>query len=192
MSNRIPSQVAKTIKLTVFKLADDAHYLTMSQNESNSFINSLVMHPDVGITISNYLKRNRIRSYIINAILKSYISIKKETSMPHDMHSIILQEIGIDVEQSYYDHQISLFRSTNNFQRDEYVVVSSGSYVKWETALRKSLLFIAKKPFSNNANRIYILLLLYLKSPITRSDKMILIEALKRFDAIPYFILHSY
>ena len=82
----------------------------------------------------------------------------------------------IEGEQGAKDSRLSLHRLANG----EFLIVSSGTWLKWETALRKALEFIARAPglppASTNLNVLIIL------APggrtLTGGDKKLLNDAL--------------
>jgi hypothetical protein len=66
-------------------------------------------------------------------------------------------------------------------------VISEGTFLKWETSLKRALLFIPAKPFSKTASETHIILMLFAQhKPVPPSDKKNLENALKRCGAKPY------
>lgn len=184
MSNKIPQKIATIIKEAVFYKADKADYLAMSRPDSGVFLNNLVACPNVGGKIAKYIKRDQVRHYIKDAILNRYSKDKTKDATPNDACPIIKAEYDLDVEKSYAEDKISLYRSTDLQRPNEFVVVAEGTYLKWETALRKTLLFISARSFSQTANNIHILLLLFAQHrPLPPSDKKNLQNALSRCGA---------
>ena len=105
---------------------------------------------------------------------------------PEDIRPIVKKAYALDVEESHSEDKLNLYRSTNTDRPNEYVVVAEGTYLKWETALKRALLFISAKPFSKTTNDIHILLLLFAQhKPIPPSDKKNLQNALSRCGGTP-------
>ena len=79
--------------------------------------------------------------------------------------------------------KISLFKSPED---NCFVVVADGTYLKWETALRKALLYIAAKPFSTqDGMRVFVLLALFARhQKVSPSDASQLDKALKICNAL--------
>ena len=179
MSKKLPSSVAKTVKEKVFEEADQVDYLAMSRTDSGLFLDTLVKNEDVGAVISQYVPTSQTRHYIKDAILNKYSKDKTNEAMPDNLPPIIRKVYGFDTVVTHEEEKLSLFRATANGDAKVYVVVSGGTMVKWETALRKALLFTASKPFAENADCIHILLLLFAQHKrATPSDKAHLNKAL--------------
>lgn len=186
MSTQLPSNISKEIKQKVYELANDVKYLSMSRTDSGVFLNSLVENPEVGGVIAQYVKRHRVRHYIKDAILNRYSKDKTNEAKPSDYRGIIKSRYGFDCEVSHAENKITLYRSTS--VENNYVVIAEGTVLKWETALRKALLFTSGKPFSTNAEKIYILLMLFTQNKrLAPSDKSHLEKALKYINAEAYF-----
>lgn len=187
MSNKVPQEIAIAIKKIVFDEADKADYLAMSRTDSGAFLNVLVTQADVGEEIAKYLRRDQVRHYIKDAILNRYSKDKTKEATPDDIRQIVKNTYALDVEESHSEDKLSLYRSTNTDRPNEYVVVAEGTHLKWETALKRALLFTSAKPFSKTAQDIHILLLLFAQhKPIPPSDKKNLQNALSRCGATPY------
>jgi hypothetical protein len=187
VSTKIPQNVAQQVKQIVFDAADEVDYLAMARPDSGAFLNGLVTRPDVGGEIVKYIKRDEVRHYIKDAILNRYSKDKTKEATPDDLKSIVKSTYGLDAEESHRGVKLCLYRSTTPDRPSEYVVISEGTILKWETALKKALLFISSKPFSKTANEVHILLLLFTQhKPVPPSDKKSLENALKRCGAKPY------
>ena len=186
MISSIPQEVATAIKKIVFAEADKINYLALSRSDSSAFLNALVVREDVGAAISKFTGRERVRHYIKDAILNRYSKDKAKAAFPDDPIPIIKEACGLEVEKSPGKGQARLYRSMMTDRSTEYVVIVEGAYLKWETALRKALLFISGKPFSEKASKIHILLFLFSPRPIPESDKKHLSKALHRCGASPH------
>ncbi len=187
MSAKIPQYVAQRIKQIVFDAADGVDYLAMARPDSGAFLNGLVTRSDVGGEIVQYISRDEVRHYIKDAILNRYSKDKTREATPNDLKPIVKSTYGLEAEESHSETKLFLYRSTTPDKPNEYVVISEGTILKWETALKKALLFISAKPFSKTANEVHILLLLFAQhKPVSPSDKKNLETALKRCGAKPY------
>lgn len=187
MSNKVPQNVAKKIKKIVFEEADKIDYLAMARPDSGAFLNGLVTRPDVGGEITKYIKRDEVRHYIKDAILNRYSKDKTKEATPDDLKPIVKSTYGLEAEESHNETKLCLYKSTAPERPNEYVVISEGTVLKWETALKKALLFISAKPFSKKASEVHILLLLFAQhKPLPPSDKQNLENALKRCGAKTY------
>ena len=183
MSTKLPPRVARRIKRIIYIAADAEDYLAMSRADSSQFLNDLVAHDDVGGVINQYIRRDQVRHYIKDAVLNRYSKDKTEEASPSDLLPIIRKVYGLDCEESDKKNKLILFRVTTDGHENEYVVVAYGTVLKWETALRKALLFISGSPFSKKAETIYILLMLFAKHKrVAPSDRKHLEKALALAD----------
>jgi len=187
VSIKIPQNVAQKIKQIVFDAADEIDYLAMARPDSGAFLNGLVTRPDVGGEIIKYISRDEVRHYIKDAILNRYSKDKTKEATPDDLKPIVKSIYGLEAEESHSEVKLCLYRSTTPERLSEYVVISEGTILKWETALKKALLFISAKPFSKTASEVHILLLLFAQhKPVPPSDKKNIENALKRCGAMPH------
>lgn len=187
MSKKVPDDIAKEIKECVFQEADRVNYLARSRTDNGIFLAQLVAMPNVGGRLSQYMKKAEVRTYIKDAILNRYSKDKTQEERPDDLEPIILEKIGVEalfVEQEAKS-QISLFKSPSDAC---FVIVADGTVLKWETALRKALLYIASKPFSENSDAsIKIVLMLFARyQKVSPSDLRHLEKALSMCNAKPY------
>ncbi|HOO51939.1 MAG TPA: hypothetical protein PLK94_11685 [Alphaproteobacteria bacterium] len=187
MSKKVPDDIAKEIKERVFLEADRVNYLARSRTDNGNFLAKLVAMPNVGGRLSQYMKKAEVRTYIKDAILNRYSKDKTQEERPDVLGPIIKEKLGIDaylVEQETKS-QISLFNSPSN---SYFVVVADGTVLKWETALRKALLYVASKPFSEQIDvSIKILLTLFARhQKVSPSDLRHIEKALSMCNAKPY------
>jgi len=187
MSISIPANKRKEIREISYKALDEADYLAMSQDQAGNFMNSLLARVDIGGELTKYIKRERVRTYIKDSIVNNYSKDKTKNAFPEDPRPIIKTIYKISAEESHKQTDLHLYKSTNQEYPDEYVVISEGTVLKWETSLKKALLFISAKPFSKTASEIHILLFLFAQhKPVPPSDKKNLESALKRCGAKLY------
>ena len=151
MSRKVPDNIAKEIKVCVFQEADRINYLARSRTDNGNFLAKLVSMQDVGEKLSQYMNKAEVKTYIKDAILNRYSKDKIKEERPDDLESIIIEKTGF---KAYFvereeKNDISLFKSPSHTC---FIVVANGTVLKWETALRKALLYVASKPFSKNAN----------------------------------------
>jgi hypothetical protein len=187
MSISIPNNKRQEIRKIAYKALDDADYLAMSQEQASEFMNLLLNRQDIGGELAKYIKRERIRTYIKDSVVNNYSKEKTKEAIPKDPRPILKSLFDIRAEESHKEAGLQLYKSINADKPNEYVVISEGTILKWETALRKALLFISAKPFSKSASDVHILLLLFAQhKPLTLSDKNNLETALIRCGAKPY------
>ena len=187
MSKKVPDDIARVIKEFVFQEADRVNYLARSRTDNGNFLAQLVAMPNVGIRLTQYMSKAEVRTYIKDAILNRYSKDKTQEERPGDLESIILAKLGVAVlfVEQESKSLISLFKSPLNAS---FVVVADGTVLKWETALRKALLYVASKPFSENSDAsVKIVLTLFARfQKVSPSDLRHLEKALSICNAKPY------
>lgn len=180
MTNRLPDNIAKTVKSTIYQAADEAKYMAMSRTDASRFMDGLVKRKDIGGVLENYIQKQQIRHYIKDGVLNRYTKIKAGEAHDIELEEIVQKIFGHHVCESECSDGVVLYRSNQDPLGSHYVVVAKGTFLKWETALRKALCFIASNPFSNTALSTQSLLILYAQEKvIPNSDRALLEEALK-------------
>lgn len=178
MGKKVPYTIAKEIKEMVFAEADNCNYLSKSRTENAQFLSQLVGNPNIGGRLSEFIPKSEIRTYIKDAILNRYAKDKIQEKKPSDLVPIISNTIGVGASafvEADSVYQTKLFKADN-----KYIVVADGTVLKWETALRKALLYVASKPFAENAtNEVVILLTLFARhQKVSPSESRYLAKAL--------------
>ena len=188
MAAKIPPKTRNEIRKRIYDAADNAHYLQSSRTDNADLIEKLCADPSIGGVIAQFVPKEKIRTYIKDGVLNRYTKEKKATKRP-------AQEDQIKFCSDHY--QVTNF-SVLEKGRDElilksptapiYVVLVEGTYLKWESALRKGLLYGAGHPLGKNkANTVHIVLSLYVGGEaITPADKKLLQNALERAGADAY------
>ena len=182
MSNKPPADIALAVKVAAFRLADEFGYLNRPRTENAQFMLELTANVEVGGILRAYMPEQEIRTYIKDAVLNRYSKQMTRASRPSDVPGLIRVKFGFSCMSVESDRQgdVELFGSGRN-----YVVVTFGTYLKWETALRKALLYLPGKPFAQDPdNRVHILLLAFNQGkPVGNAEQRFLDEALSRFHA---------
>ncbi len=187
MSKKVPNDIAKEIKELVYQAADRKNYLARSRTYNSTFLDQLVSMPEVGGKLTQYMPKAEIRTYIKDAILNRYSKDKAQEERPNDLAPIIKELLGIDAYfmECEAKKRVTLFKSPADCC---FIVVADGTLLKWETALRKALLYTASKPFSKQDNmKINIILTLFARYQKTSpSDIRHLQKALSFCNATPH------
>ena len=137
----------KKIKKAIYKKADEFGYMTSGRIESGRFMDELVEDPEIGGVLKEYMSKERIRTYIKDGVLNAYTKAKNKAAlsgiMPESTVKRLLHyEAEIIQKCSGKNSGVSVLRS----EAGRIVVVSGGTALKWETALRKALEIIANEP----------------------------------------------
>lgn len=160
-----------------------------SKADNGIFIDTLVMDPDIGGVLSQYMRKEKIRTYIKDGVLRVYTRDKRDSVLPADADSVldIIESIyEKDGDVIHFEKDICLLRLNSK----KFILATAGTFIKWETALRKALEFIAKSPGlpPNDLEFEVLLIIAILNSPITESDKKHLYEALNYINVKIVFI----
>lgn len=187
MSKRIPEEVAREIKDCVYLEADCINYLARSRTDNGRFLAQLVAMPNVGGRLAEYMSKAEIRTYIKDAILNRYSKDKTKAERPDNPEQVIFETFGIRAAIVEQDptNLISLYKSTSERC---FVVLTDGTVLKWETALRKALIYVASKPQINDPmGSVRLLLTLFARhQKVSPSDLRLLEKALMICNAKPY------
>lgn len=185
MSYKVPPDVAKAIKECVFREADDFKYLSRSKTENGRFIAALVSKDEIGKKLLGYMGKDEVRTYIKDAILNRYSKDKIKEEQPSDYRSLVSDLVGTEVALIESHDDLYLYVALDS---KHYITVVTGTILKWETALRKALLFSAAKPFSkmDDVTSEIILVLFARYQKIAPSTLELLERALLKCNARPY------
>lgn len=147
MANRLPQQVREKIICIVYRKADEFAYMECDRVKNGQFMDILVEDPDVGGVLRQYMQKERIRTYIKDTILNRYTKdATSKTLSSKTPEQTIQEEYGEDanviqrIKGTAYDCHVLRSEAGNIY------IVSEGTFLKWETALRKGLEVIANEP----------------------------------------------
>ena len=143
----LPKNIQSQVKQAVFKEADNFGYGECGRIESGQFIDTLVDTPEVGGVLIDYMTKEKVRTYIKDGILNAYTKklTKKalSTSTPEDTVKEVYGE-SAEIIQRGSGKKSGLF--VLRAECGTIYIVSGGTVLKWETALRKALDIISNEP----------------------------------------------
>lgn len=147
MAKSLPAKIVKQVKLAVYKKADEQGYGSRTRADSGTFMDSLVSDIEVGGVLKNYMDNAVIRTYIKDGILNAYTKQRAKEILSAKSAIDSVKEIfntDVLVVHKHKDNgkEITICRSDEG----KLFVVSEGTVLKWETALRKALELIAREP----------------------------------------------
>ncbi|MDA8091548.1 MAG: hypothetical protein M0Z61_15170 [Nitrospiraceae bacterium] len=180
MAKQLPAAVRQAIKEAVYRKADEFGYTHKSRVDSGLFMENLVKDKDVGKVLADYMPKADIKTYIKDAVLNRYSKDKKSRILPSDPEGVCdIAREAIQQEASVIDRLGSVFLL--RLDDNDLLLVSQGTLLKWETALRKALEFVAKAPgLPPDDVKLHILLnIAVLGRPLTQADRDHLTAALK-------------
>ena len=147
MANALPKNIQAKVKRAVYKKADEFGYMECGRIESGRFLDILVDDPDVGKIIIEYMPKERVRTYIKDGILNAYTKTATKRALAGSTPANTIQTVfneTASVIQEGKGKQSGLFVLRS--ESGNIYVVSGGTVLKWETALRKALEIIANEP----------------------------------------------
>lgn len=188
MSNALPTAIGKNIKAKIHAAADEARYASMSRPESGAFMDALVKRKDIGGIIEQHIPKAEVRTYIKDGVLNAYSKAHARKAKPKDPKDIIEKHYNFKVELIEKCPGVDVFASSKE-GNTQYIVVASGTFLKWETALRKTLLCVAAKPFGQYTDRVHIFLILMAQGKsIAPADKTLVQKALNKCGAKAHIV----
>lgn len=179
MSRILPKDIQIKVKASVYRKADDFGYMHKSRIESGIFIYNLIKDREVGVILADYMSKDAIKTYIKDAILNRYMKDKKRMALPSEPDKLL------PVVRALYQQDASLIDGSNpaflfRLDNNDLLLIAQGTLLKWETALRKALEFIARAPGLPPKDRTLhvVLNIAALGQPSTESDRELLRQAL--------------
>lgn len=184
--NMLPHDTNAKIKALIIAEIEEKKWMSMSKTAARALMTQLVERRDIGGRLKDYMPPEDVRTWIKEAVFNNYP--KKKRGEAHDLlnHTSIIKGLyGCDcalIDEPSQD--VRLYRSEGSHKSSAFVVVADGTFLKWETALRKALLFLPGKPFMDTGVSVHTLLTLYAKeNHIIKSKKDHLAAALNRCHA---------
>ena len=180
MPNTLPKNVQKRVKEAVFRKADKFGYLSCGRIESGRFLDDLVEDLEVGAILIEYMPKERVRTYIKDGILNAYAKAATRSSLAAltpeaSVHQVYGKEAVVIQKGKGKATELTVLRSSDG----ELFLISGGTVLKWETALRKALEVIASEPKLIVNNVVpNICLMLSVSGAITDADKTYICAAL--------------
>lgn len=146
MAVLLPRQKATLVKTRVYTKADEFGYSTRSRTENNHFIDELVDDDEIGGVLREYLTKEKVRTYIKDGILNAYSKQLTKNALDDVSPGATIQQMygvpsSIIQQCSGKDARVSVSRAEDG----RIFVISGGTVLKWETALRKALELIARE-----------------------------------------------
>ena len=178
MSVRMPQEVRTEIRELVYQRLDAVNYLAQGRVENGRFMEQLARDPMVGARIAEYTGKERVKTYIKDAVINRYA--KERTKPPSDLSKTVAGVVGENVSRVDAGgfKGISLYRGGVTL-----VVVSCGRLLKWETALRKLLEYMGRNKgrleHSSGRRPVLMLVLMTGGKKISSADKELLERSLE-------------
>ena len=183
MAKVLPTRVKQQVETRGFDLLNEWQYLNRTRVENSQFMDQLVDHPEIGKKLSEFLDRAGVRKYIKDVIVNKYAKLKRK--MPRDLGAELESWLGEPVHEIEWVNRdkLSLHRSESG----TYLITARTTFIKWETGLRKILLYCADKPNLHSKHDVQKCLAIFEHgATVNQADKNHLQKAL---DSIGIFCL---
>jgi len=190
MAKLVKNEKVSEIKEFVYEKADEYDYMNRSRADNGKFMTRLVEDPDVGGILTEYMEKDKIRTYIKDGILNSYTKNRKK--------QILKANSPIDTVKKIYSTEVNVIQTVGNVtvcrsNDGRIFIVSNGNILKWETALRKALELISREPdlLVNGKPPEICLQIVVLKFGITDGDKSLITDALGAIGVKAKFVVDN-
>lgn len=187
MANKLPKEISKAVKERIFARADAVEYACQSRTENGVFLDSLTNDPKIGGVLREYMPQSDVRTYIKDGVLNAYskeVVRKKLNKVSFD--SVIQRTFGVDAQPVGRIKEARIYRDQDNHA----YLLHSGTYLKWETALRKLLECIASNPqLDDNSQEVHLCLVLAVSNgEMSFGDQEQIQKALQYIGVRVYFV----
>lgn len=190
MGKVLPNDLSKAIKKAIYQKADEFGYSTSGRIESGQFLDQLVEDPEIGGRLREYLPKERIRTYIKDGVLNAYTKGIKAAALslrsPEEIVARIFKtSASIIQSDSTKNPSLIVLRS----ETGSIYIISKGTVLKWETALRKALEIISREPnlIVDGKTPSIILQLATTNQALTVADKIHIKNALNAVGVVACF-----
>ena len=186
MANKLPPDIRKAIQKRVFAKADEFGYGARSRTENGAFLNTLAEDAEIGGILREYMSENAVRTYIKDGVLNAYAKAEVRKKLNHITNEVVIKKIyNTDAYEVGKNNQTCIYRDSNK----AFYLIHSGTYLKWETALRKLLECVASADtIKKDAETINLCLVLTVSNgEITFADQELLEKALDYIHVKVYF-----
>lgn len=173
---KIPERVREELIERVFKLADQEGWMTNNRVENARFMDRLVADPQIGGILLNFMDEKKVRTYIKDGILNQYA--KKKRTITDECLNLAISE--------FYGENCCLMETRNDVcvftmqDSGKILVAAKGTFVKWETALRKVIMHIGATPLVQSSEIRKMLVIVTGGVPLPAGEEQILQRALSQ------------
>ena len=188
MSKKMPADVEKEIKKTAYALCEEKGYGDGTRVDSTAFIDMLLARPDVGGRLKEYLPSSNVRVYIKDTLCGRYTKDLTAKKMAQYKPTEAIKEVyGVDAYYVAKSGDVTICKDSGG---ELIYLVDYSTLVRWESALRRILEYIARMPqVSSNPELVRICLVIVDQtSKMTYADKIQLAKALEYVNGKPLIV----
>ena len=186
MAVKLPADVSKEIKKLTFEKADAFVYGSRSRTENGAFINALVEDSEIGGRLREYMPADAVRTYIKDGVLNAYAKALVRNKFNHiSLEDVIESIYGESAKPVGTIKGTHIYRDENN----SIYLIHLGTYLKWETALRKLLECVAcNTQITEQAQTVHLCLVLAVSNgEMSFGDRQQIERALNYINVKVYF-----
>jgi hypothetical protein len=136
----IPKPLRASVRQAVFQKADEHKYLAQNRVQNRAFLARLVEDPEVGGVLKEYLDKGAIKTYVKDGILNKYAKKRASDALLGDATRALNGLFKTQASLIEKRGKVSLYALAGGGQ----AVVATGAFVKWETALKQAIEFLAR------------------------------------------------
>ena len=186
MANKLPKEISKEVKNRIFARADAVDYACQTRTDNGAFLDSLTNDPEIGGLLRNHMPADAVRTYIKDGVLNAYAKEVVRSKLGKvNFETVICQVYNADARLVGKWKDVRIYRDSNN----NAYLLHTGTYMKWETALRKLLEFVASNTTLNdNSNSVFLCLVLAVSNgEMSFGDQEQIEKALRYINVRVYF-----
>lgn len=174
----IPETVREEVHKYVTGLADAHNYLDKNRPENAAFIRQLLNDPAVGGRLREYMPSEGVKTYIKDGILNKYS--KKQRPLPRHVDDVLCALYTVVPLEIHYSKRAN---TSLHVREDGGLVVVTRTTTRWETGLRRILLYVASNPRRMQTGIPDLVLVLFqYGNPVNGGDRQLIERALKLVD----------
>jgi len=177
----LPKEVREEVKAEIFKRADEYDYSKRSRSDNGRFMDTLVDDSKIGKRLQEHMEPAKVRTYIKDGVLHQYTTEQRNRAFVSQCPKDLIKK-HYNVETSVLSEQDGIIVCAT--PESEIFVISRGTVLKWETAVRKALDFITKnnRLIIRDEKPAIILQLVTTKADMTGADYKQIESALNMID----------
>ena len=111
---KLPADKQKRIRALIFGKADQFGYATSGRIENGRFLDQLVNDPEIGGVLKEYMEKERVRTYIKDAVLNAYTKRLTRNALTQSTpESIIHAVYNVEASKIQEVENVTVLRAAN-------------------------------------------------------------------------------
>jgi len=138
---KIPSNIREVLFKKAFIMADVQGYTSNNNRENTLLMDRMLDDLEIGGKLQQFMSDVEARVYIKDVVLHKY-STEKRHLTKDEVYNLACKGRTESFNEVHMGQGVYLL----GIDKGKFMVVSSGTHLKWESALRKILLYIGGRP----------------------------------------------